>query len=535
MKKRAILCTADTENLIKLSQYLFRDGWELISAGETGKMLADADIPYTEMAALTETPRTFQHYMTLYSSILTTGQQRDRSYYSNDYQEINMVCINTMPSFKKISDFVELDYSNNCIDMRCCSLIQAACRNYKNVLALTDPADYEEVMIRMKTESISSDFRLYLAGKAFNMIAACNASVGDSILLQTGTDSYLRYFTIPYKKAVDLKNGATSHQSASLYMLPEFIGSLGGFKKLQGKEISYNLYIEIDAIWKELTRFSMQLKNATAVQGNDSEGNPTVTQFTPAAGSVFTYSIKHEAPVSAALGSNAAESYKKMFNCGKRALDGAAAGFSAVVDDKAAQELVKSNLTAVVAPGFTADARVTLAAKKDMRLIAMSKPAMLSYNFRSLDGGLLIETADNILFEKWNLVTKTRPTQQQIDEMAFGQLIIMGTKQDAAVLIKDLVTTGMCCTAMVPEDACLAALDHSVKNIQAGLTNNTQNAEVLICGSALPFSTELNQLADSGIRAILQPGGTPTDKEFIKVCNERGIAMVFTGIEHPGC
>ena len=224
-----------------------------------------------------------------------------------------------------------------------------------------------------------------------------------------------------------------------------------------------------------------------------------------------------------------------MFNCGKRALDGAAAGFSAVVDDKAAQELLTSNLTAVVAPGFTADARVTLAAKKDMRLIAMSKPAMLSYNFRSLDGGLLIETADTILFEKWNLVTKTRPTQQQIDEMAFGQLIIMGTKQDAVVLIKDLVTTGMCCTAMVPEDACFAALDHSVKNIQAGLTNNTQNAEVLICGSALPFNTELTQLADRGIRAILQPGGTPTDKEFIKLCNERGIAMVFTGIEHPGC
>jgi phosphoribosylaminoimidazolecarboxamide formyltransferase/IMP cyclohydrolase len=132
-------------------------------------------------------------------------------------------------------------------------------------------------------------------------------------------------------------------------------------------------------------------------------------------------------------------------------------------------------------------------------------------------------------------MTKTRLTQLQIDEMAFGQLVVMGAKQDAAAVIKDMTTTGMCCAAMVPEDACLAALDHSVKNVQTGLTNSSDNAEVLICGSVLPFSQELAGIADRGIRAILQPGGAPNDDEFIKFCNDRGIAMVFTGIEHSGC
>ncbi len=535
MKKRAILCTADTKNLTELAQYLISEGWELISAGRTGKFLADSEIPYTEASALIETSPSFSTYMTMYRSILTTGLQQDRSDYFDDYEEINMVCINISPSLKSSTDFTENDDSDNYIDVRCSSLVQAGCRNYKNVLVLTDPADYQEIMIQMKTQSVSAEFRLYLAGKAFNMISACSASAADSIMLRTGRETYPRYFTVPYKKAFDLESGAAGHQSASLYMLPEFIGALGGIKKLQGKEISYNLYINIDAVWKGLCLFSSQLKNAAAVHGADFEGNPTVTQFTPAAGSVYAYSVKHGIPVSAALGSNAAESYRKMFNCGKAALDGAVTGFSAVVNEDAAQEIVKSNLTAVIAPGFTSDARIALAAKKNMRLITMTKPALFSYDFRSLDGGLLIESADATLFKNWNFVTKTRPTLQQIDEMAFGQLIIMGAKQDAAVVIKDMTTAGMCCAAMLPSDACLAALDHSVKNVQAGLTNSTDNAEVLVCGSVLPFVPELADIADRGIRAILQPGGASNDDEFIKFCNDRNISMVFTGIEHSGC
>ncbi|MFA6856710.1 MAG: hypothetical protein WCR31_05820 [Treponema sp.] len=534
MKKRAILCTADTENLPELAQYLITAGWELISTGHTGKYLTDCKIPYTEAAALFETPRSFSDYMSLYRSILTTGQQQDRNCCFDEYLEINMVCINIAPSFSTAADVREFDASNDFIDIRCSTLVEAACKNYKNVLILTDPDDYEETMIQLKTESISTEYRLYLAGKAFNMISACNGAAANSILFQAGKDVYSKYFTVPYKKSLELKSGAASQQSASLYLLPESTGSMGGIKKLQGREISYSLYINIDAVWKGLCLFSSQLKNAAAVHGTDCEGNPIVTQFTPAAGSVYTCSVKHGIPVSAALGSNAAESYKKMFNSGKAALSEAAAGFSSVVDDKAAQELVSSNLSAVIAPGFTPDARAVLAPRKDMRLITMSKPALLSFDFRSLDGGLLVESTDAILFQKWNFVTKTRPTQQQIDEMAFGQLILTGARQDAAIIVKDMATTGMCCAAMVPEDACLAALDHSVKNVQAGLTNSPVNADVLICGSALPFSPELALIADRGIRAILQPGGTQNDKEFINFCNNHSIAMVFTGIEHLG-
>ena len=535
MKKRAILCTADTENLSELAQFLFSEGWELISAGHTGRFLADSRIPYTEVPALFESPRSFSNYMTIYRSLLTTGQQRDKGTYFDDYQEINMVCINLDPVVKDFSDVLAADTANDYLDVRCISLVQAGCRNYGNVLVLTDPADYEETIIQMKTESISLDFRLYLAGKAFNMISACNAAAAGSILDGKGGEKYPKYFTIPYKKAADLESGIPGHQSASVYILPEYAGTLGGFKKMQGKEISCSLYIDTDAVWKGLTLFSSQLKNAAAVNGTDREGNSTVTQFTPAAGSVFTYSIKHGIPVSAALGSNAAESYKKMFDCGKAALNRASAGFSSVVDEVAARELVQSDLSAVIAPGFTADARIVLAVKKDMRLITISKPALFSYDFRSLDGGLIIESADTMLFKYWNVVTKNRPNQKQIDEMAFGQLIIMGARQDAAVVIKDMITTGMCCAAMIPEDACLAALAHSEKNVQTGLTNSPEPAEVLISGSALPFSEVLSHIADRGIRAILQPGGTPDDEKFINFCNDRNIAMVFTGVEHSGC
>ncbi|MCK9170743.1 MAG: hypothetical protein M0P01_10045 [Treponema sp.] len=534
MKKRAILCTAGTENLLELAQYLISAGWELISTGSSGKLLADSKIPYKEAAALFDTPRSFSDYMSLYRSILTTGQQQEKNCCFDEYLEINLVCINITPSFKTVTEVREFDASNDFIDIRCSTLVEAACKNYKNVLILTDPDDYGETMIQLKTESISTGYRLYLAGKAFNMISACNGAAANTILHQSGKEIYSRYFTVPYKKALELKCGAARQQSAGLYLLPESTGSMGGIKKLQGREIPYSLYINIDAVWKGLCLFSSKLKNAAAVSGTDCEGNPIVTQFTPAAGSVYTYSVKHGIPVSAALGSNAAESYRKMFNCGKAALNDATAGFSSVVDDKAAQELVSSKLCAVIAPGFTPEARVILAARKDMRLISMSKPALMSFDFRSLDGGLLIESTDTVLFEKWNFVTKTRPIQQQIDEMAFGQLILTGAKQDAAVVVKDMTTTGMCCAAMLPEDACFAALDHAVKNVQEGLTGSPVNADVLICGSVLPFSPELRLIAERGIRAILQPGGVQNDQDFISFCNDHNIAMVFTGIEHPG-
>lgn len=537
--KRAIICTADTDNIIELSQYLVRKDYRIISSSHThtGKLLDINGIPFTENDAIADEPRTFADFISLLSSVLITGRRNETVAYDHgapqDEEDVAVVCINIVPKMSDLHEYLEIGTSSESVNIRCLALVLAACRNFKNVLPLCDPADYHEAIIRMDTESINDRYRLSLMGKAFNMLSACAAAVSQSILTQLSDDPFPRYFTFPYRKRTDLEHGSSVHQMASLYALTDYDGAIGGIKKMQGKSISFGSYIDIDAIYSSLRLFDHKMRTTSDVQSEDANGMSLMTQFTPAAGTVFTCCFKHGVPITASLGQSASESFRKTYNCGKESFDEAAAGFSSVVDEAAAREIARTNLSVVCAPGFTADARVILQVKKEMRLIVVSRSASNLTNFRSLDGGLLVESNDTQVFDKWKFVTKGRPSQRQNDEMLFGQLVIMVAKSDSAVVVKDMSTTGMCCCAMMPSDACYAALDHSTHNIQRGLTANTNAAEVLVSGSALPFNIKLGEtIAGHGIRAILQPGGTKNDGDFISFCDQRGIAMIFTGMQH---
>lgn len=528
MKGKAILYAADTEGIADFAVYLVKKEWEVISAGHTGVLLSGNGIPFKENPALSEAPRTFQEYMSLFTSVACASEAGAEG--END-RGIGVVCVNLLPKFSELHDFLDMDTSPAGIEMRALWLVLAACKNFKNVLVLTDPADYHETIIRMDTDSVSEKFRLKLAGKAFNMASACAASVSESILLPMGESLFPNYFSLAYKKKADVPIGGSTTQTASLYTRAAYGGSMGSLKKLQGKDILFRSYIDINAVSRSIGFFAARMRNADPVEGKDVNGNTSVAQFTPTTGTVFAISVKHGVPVSAALGGNAAEAFRKMYNCGKDSLEDAAAGFSSVVDEAAAKEIARAALAVVVAPGFTADARAALAVKRELRLVSPSVMSSDRFNFRSLDGALLAESSDTTLFGKWQFVTNSRPRQKQLDEMSFGQFIVMNAKEDAAVVIKDMTTTGMCCCALMSADACYAALDHSSRNIGLGLTSDTSSAEVLVSGSPLAFDWKLCEtIANRGVRAILQPGGSKSDGEFANFCDQRGIAMVFTGI-----
>ena len=529
MKNRALLYTDDTDNLMTLARCLVKRDWEILSAGQTGKLLTDAGIAYTAVSVFDDSPRTFGDYGATLQSLVASGRQNEYGY-SDETDTIRLVCINLEPASHAHKNYKASDSVADKIDMRALSFVQAACKNYKNVLVLTDSADYEEAIVKIETQSVSEAFRLYLAAKAFNMVSACTAAAGNAILRQTGDKSYPRYFMLPYKKSEELINKEQSHRSACLYTLLHG-GALDSLRKNQGGELLYSLYVNIDAVWESLSNFSALLKKPPTVIERGDNGNETEMRFTPAAESVFTCSSKHGIPISAALGSNSAESFQKMSGCRKAFFDSAVAGFSAVVDEHAAHELLKSNLAAVVAPDFTAGAKALLAERKDIRLITMSTPATISYTIRSLNGGLIVEEDKLTLFDSWNVVTKARPTQLQADEAAFGQLVMLGAKHDAAAVIGNMTTIGMCCAALAPADACFAALNRAANNMRAELINGARSAEILVSGSALPFDGGFDRFVKSGIRLLVQPGGTDTDAESIAFCDEHDIAMVFTGAE----
>jgi len=345
----------------------------------------------------------------------------------------------------------------------------------------------------------------------------------------TFTSEFPQYYTMPLVKKMSLRYGENGHQKAALYVTADKKGAFGAMEQLQGKELSYNNIRDLDVAWKAVCAFNTHVKNAQSVQGVDVEGNPITATFGDAASSVFTIALKHNTPCGAALGKTVFESYKKTYDCDPVSIFGGIIGCSHIIDKEAAEEMVKCFLEVIVAPGFTPEALEIFATKKNLRLIIASVSADEKHDCIAVDGGLLIQSRDNELFQKWDIVTKAKPTQEQIDEMAFGMTVGMFAKSNAILVIKDKAAIGIGCGQTNRIWAASQALERAKAITEA---KGEKNAEVLISDAFFPFADCVEEAAKYGIKAIIQPGGSIRDKESIEACDKLGIAMIFTGARH---
>lgn len=531
MKKKAIIYAENTDKLLILANYLSQDDWEIISDGETAEFLAKNLIPYTMEPSLSSTSKGHDRFNSIINLVLNSKQEDD--YDSFDFDDsISLVCINVLPKYNIISQFLEESSSENCIDIKHISLIRAAAKNYSNVMILTDPEDYQEAIIQLKTECITKPFRLYLAGKALNITAAYDARCAYSILFQQEQVDFPNYLVLPYKKSRHLSQGANPHQQAWLYSQELYNSALSGIKKIQGKELDYNIIKNYFAAWNIVSMFLKIIKNPFEVPSTDSSGYSYSTQFSPAAGSVFTIGIKYGNPIGAALGADVCSSFSKTLNHASETFDGATLGCSAVIDRESALILEKMTLAAIIAPDFTKEAREILAGNSSIRLIIASNTVNGSYETAPIDGGQLVQTSDHTLFKHWHVVTKRRPTQAQIDAMAFGTMISLGTKSDSAIVINDSAAIGISFGQPNRRKSVLLAIDDAKECFKNGLTSADTNAEILVSDTSIPFDDKLQNAVDIGVKAIIQTGGSSSDQQLIDFCNEHDISMVFTGMRH---
>ncbi len=535
MKKKAILFTTNFEKLATLAQYLVHDNWEILSAGQTAKFLENNNIPYTFTKSLENNANSDDSFITLVHEILASGRNLMASSFSSE-SVINLVCMDVEPKIRKINDFYEIDKPDNCIDFKSTALLSAAAKNYMNVVTLCEPSDYEEAIVQLKTESLTNEFRLYLAGKALNQISAYNASDSISISIGIKPNSTPPYYMVPFKFSNKLHHGSNNHQEAFLYSLDDKFCALSGMKKIQGKEMNFNLYENCFVAWKAISMFIRILKSPFTVESVDCGNNPFTTQFTPAASSVFTIGIKNSNPVGASLGATLMESFRKTFYCEPDSFNGSTFGCSSIVDEETARELVKVDVRAVIAPDFTKEAKDVFAEKKDVRLVIASRLISDFYEISSVDGGFLLQQPDSKMFTKLNVVTQKRPTQAQVDSMAFGMLVAMTCKSDAAVVVNDFSAVGISAGNTSRKRAVRYALQESAEYFEQNSNNNLisheRNSEILISDSVIYFDDYVKTLADVGVKAIIQTGGTEKDAEFIQYCNEHDISMIFTGIQH---
>ncbi|MBR4823562.1 MAG: bifunctional phosphoribosylaminoimidazolecarboxamide formyltransferase/IMP cyclohydrolase, partial [Spirochaetaceae bacterium] len=462
---------------------------------------------------------------------------------------IDLVCVNLYPFFEKVQAGLTFEETVEFIDIGGPTMLRAAAKNHNDVLVLTDPADYAEVKANLdKTNQnvgkIETAFKRRLAGKVFNLTSAYDAAVSRFML----EEELPQYYDMPLVKSQSLRYGENSHQKAALYVTADKKGAFAGMKQLQGKELSYNNIRDLDVAWKAVCAFNRFVKNAEPVSGTDySEyngiicgkdkdgnkaaptGKPVTASFSGASNSVFTIALKHNTPCGASLGATPLESYKQTYDCDPVSIFGGIVGCSTVIDKACAEEMVKCFLEVIVAPGFTDDALEVFAAKKNLRLITAEISADDDYECMSVAGGLLVQNRDNVLFEKWDIVTKAKPTQAQIDEMAFGMTVAMFAKSNAILVIKNRTAYGIGCGQTNRIWAAEQALTRAKEKTEA---LGIGNAEVLISDAFFPFADNVEKANEFGIKAIVTPGGSIRDQECIDACNKYGIAMVFTGTRH---
>ena len=554
--KRALISVYQKEGVLDFARHLAAGGWEIVSTGGTKKYLEENGIAAVDVAAITGfreclDGRVKTLHPAVHAGILAIRENRDHMAVLAEMgiAPIGIVCVNLYPFFEKVSAQLSFEETIEFIDIGGPAMLRAAAKNWQDVLALTDPADYPTILQALadaggNVAAIPSELKRRLAGKVFSLTSAYDAAVSRFML----GDEEGEYFALPLRKKMPLRYGENSHQRAALYLAADRPGAFSGMEQLQGKELSYNNIRDLDAAWKAVSAFRRHLESAFEVAGTDySEykgiicgkdeagspaapvGAPATARFEGAGGKVFTVALKHNTPCGAALGDTALSSYKKTFACDPVSIFGGIIGCSAEVDGDAAREMCKTFLEVIIAPSFTDEALEVFRAKKSLRVIRASSFAEELIDYMSVDGGALVQTRDDALFERWDIVTRAKPTCEQMQDMAFGMLVAMFAKSNAIVVVKDGAALGIGCGQTNRIWAAEEALERAREKTEG---EGAAPAAVLASDAFFPFSDCVEKAAEFGIKAIVQPGGSIRDQQSIDECNKRGIAMVFTGARH---
>ena len=360
MTKRAVIHVENTEKLVEFAEFLVSDGWTILSANKTEEILKKQKIPVTKESALSENNIFMADTSKLIRRVmLTKYHEEDETYLSHPDEEENniyIICMNVLPSINTAIVSKQFDNQLCPKNFFITTLLRNAFRNYENLLILTDPDDYKEAMIQIRTGSISKDFRTYLAAKALNLVSAYDAGLSASILQSSKVnEQFMNYMMIPFKKELPLHCGMNAQQAAFLYKSPSEEGSVGNFLKYQGKDLPYTLVNDISYAWRQINTLFTLLKNQPTVKSTNSDGYEFTTQFTPLTGTVFSLAVKFGTILGASHATNVLDSFKATFTYDSVMTTDTVFACSAVINTEAAEEIVKGNFAAIVAPSFTTE------------------------------------------------------------------------------------------------------------------------------------------------------------------------------------
>ena len=517
---KSLISVYDKTGIVEFARKLHQAGAEIISTGGTYRSLSEeGGLPVRQVSDLTGFPeildgRVKTLHPRIHGGLLARRDDADHveELARQGIDTIDMVVVNLYPFLETISrSGVTLDDALENIDIGGPTLLRAGSKNFPFVTVVVDPADYDWVADRTGSKGLSLDERRYLAHKAFRHVSQYDTTIAqyldesqymDQSKNGSGKDAgdgaLPEALALTYRQAQELRYGENPHQRAALY-LPS-VGQAGGVStatQLHGKEISFNNLLDAEAAWRTASDF----------------GEPAVVV------------IKHTNPCGLACHSDQAEAYRRAYAGDPVSAFGGIVGFNRTVTVAAAEEMSSIFYEVVVAPDYEPGALEILSSKRNLRLLAVSGSEGAPYDVRTLGAGLLVQTPDALAEDpsSWKTATERVPTKEEITDLAFAWRAAKHIKSNAIVLAKDRALLGMG-----------AGQPNRVTSVHLALRAAGERSvdSVLASDAFFPFPDNIETAAEGGVTAIAQPGGSIRDDEVIAAANERGLAMVFTGVRH---
>jgi len=501
----ALLSVSDKSGLVDFATRLRALGWELVSTGGTAKALREASLPVRDISDLTGFPEMLDGRVKTLHPVVHGGllARRDLPEHMQALAEhqigtIDLVVVNLYP-FRETAarPNVAPDDVIEQIDIGGPSMLRSAAKNFASVTVVCDPADYATVLASLEAGTDDLPLRRRLAAKVFEHTASYDSAIASWFATQRN-DLLPARTTIALQQVQTLRYGENPGQTAAFYVEAPGAG-LAALRQHGGKELSFNNLLDL-------------------------EGALLTTD--PYAGETCCAIIKHTTPCGLAVGTSALEAYQKALACDPVSAFGSVIAFSVPVDDAAAEEISKLFVECIVAPSFSPGAVDILGRKKNLRVLegtASWSPHALDY--KRVRGGFLAQERPVVNTDPttWQIVTERRPTDAEQHDLEFAWKAVGSVKSNAIVLARNGATIGIGAGQMSRVDAAFVAV------------HKAQSAGHATAGAAIgsdaffPFRDGIDQAAEAGVTAIIQPGGSVRDAEVIAAANEHGIAMVFTG------
>lgn len=504
---RALISVSDKKNIEKLISYLEGENIEIISTGGTYKKIKETSSAVKEVSEYTGFPEIMNGRVKTLNPLIHGAilADRDNPQHVKDMKEnqitaIDLLVVNLYPFEEVVLNGADHDKAIENIDVGGPTMIRAAAKNYKHILVITDPEDYEELLTELKANNnkISDEFRKRMAIKAFAKTAKYDTAIHNWFVQEQ------KGLALNAKLKQELRYGENPHQKAKLYQFSD--SGIIAAQQIQGKELSYNNIKDADSAFNLIKEF---VKPAVAI-------------------------IKHANPCGVALADTLDKAFAKALSCDPTSSFGGIISLNKELDEKTALLIKPSFYEVVITPKISEEAKTILASKKNMRILVTGELAKTkAENISSIDGGILVQDADilNITKENLEIVSKRKPNDSEYRDLLFALKAVKHVRSNAVLFAKNEMTIAIGAGQMSRVDSVRVASfkleDYAANNENFDLSN-----VVLASDAFFPFADGIELAAKAGAKAIIQPGGSIRDQEIIDKANELGLALLFSKTRH---